>query len=614
MNSSILDNNKHYFQGHLGENISLNCQDEDNFNVNDDRFWRRQLLNGTLENLFFGTQKITTDPRFRISRDGNLTIEDLSPGYFGIYVCSPPSHSPFSRGSIVHAVKGYIPPKVSAVKSMIVAPEDDQVTLKCMATGYPQPDIIWKRNDKGKEMFDGQIIAERFWISSNINIPSVLKDTIPSYRCVAEGDYDEAHWKDFSYKEILFAKPAEDQKEDQSPFPWKTGVHPFYSNVSFSCQVEDIGDDVRLWRRELPDGNIQDLFFGGEKITADSRFEISRDGNLTITDVIPHYSGKYICSVPTRSRTVVHSLYAEDYLEGKIVAEDGSVTLNCRVAGVPLPLNYSQTEIIWFKRSWPLDDVQHKDIKENIFDNGETFTPTVTISTITISKNNAGAYGSYECMATNFAGSDKAEISVEAQNPYNFNISLSVTRIAEMSADLNWTGVPYPEDKYVTLYRVLFQGDGDPDTAAAFKLAKYDAPSFMTVKELKPCHKYRFWIEAYLTNGKVKISNVIDVMTKPGQIPKNSLPGSCLIQSSQDKGGDRSDQKYFIAMTIMAVVAGCAVLLVIILSIILLRWGTKATATITARKSQSAYANPSYKNYESGEANDHGNKNLNDML
>ncbi|KAK2701316.1 hypothetical protein QYM36_020027, partial [Artemia franciscana] len=78
--------------------------------------------------------------------------------------------------------------------------------------------------------------------------------------------------------------------------------------------------------------------------------------------------------------------------------------------------------------------------------------------------------------------------TLNIEDPYNFNISLSVTRIAEMSADLNWTGVPYPEDKYVTLYRVLFQGDGDPDTAAAFKLAKYDAPSFMTVKELKPCH------------------------------------------------------------------------------------------------------------------------------
>ncbi|XP_065563841.1 uncharacterized protein LOC136029404 isoform X2 [Artemia franciscana] len=204
--------------------------------------------------------------------------------------------------------------------------------------------------------------------------------------------------------------------------------------------------------------------------------------------------------------------------------------------------------------------------------------------------------------------------TLNIEDPYNFNISLSATRIAEMSADLNWTGVPYPEDKYVTIYRVLFQGDGDPDTAAAFKLAKHDAPSFMTVKELKPGHKYRFWIEAYLTNGKVKNSNVIDVITKPGQIPKISLAGSGLIQSSQDRGGDRSDQKYFIAMTIMAVVAGCAILLVITLSIILLRRGTKATATITARKSQSAYDNPSYKNYESGEANGHRNKNLNDVL
>ncbi|XP_065583858.1 roundabout homolog 2-like, partial [Artemia franciscana] len=187
--------------------------------------------------------------------------------------------------------------------------------------------------------------------------------------------------------------------------------------------VTSEGDDVRLWRRELPNGALTDLVFGGEKITADSRFRISRDGNLTITDVYPGDSGKYIRSVSTRSRTVVHSLYAEDYLEGKTVAEeDGSVTLNCRVAGLPTPLNDSQPEIIWLKSSWPLGDVQYGarsicslDVKQNIFDAGETFTETLTISTITISNVNAEAYGSYECVATNFAGTDKAGISVEAQ-------------------------------------------------------------------------------------------------------------------------------------------------------------------------------------------------------
>ncbi|KAK2719384.1 hypothetical protein QYM36_005014, partial [Artemia franciscana] len=268
---------------------------------------------------------ITADPRFGISRDGNLTIEDLSPGYFGIYDCSPPSHSPFSRGSIAYAVKAYIPPKVSAVKSMIVAPEDDQVTLKCMATGYPQPDIIWKRNYEEKEMFDDQIIAQRIWISSNINIPvkiqDVRKDTILYYKCYIGNEVITSYMsKWFTYEEILSAKPAEDQKEDRFPFPWlpsvrtnkRTGVHAYEygsENVTFSCQVDDIGDDVRLWRRELLNGTSTDLFFGGEKITGDSRFRISRDGNLTIEYVYPDDSGKYICSVSNRSQTVLHTLY-----------------------------------------------------------------------------------------------------------------------------------------------------------------------------------------------------------------------------------------------------------------------------------------------------------------
>ncbi|KAK2727849.1 hypothetical protein QYM36_008360 [Artemia franciscana] len=39
---------------------------------------------------------------------------------------------------------------------------------------------------KGKEMFEGQIIDERVWISSNINIPVKIQDTKPYYTCSAD--------------------------------------------------------------------------------------------------------------------------------------------------------------------------------------------------------------------------------------------------------------------------------------------------------------------------------------------------------------------------------------------------------------------------------------------
>ncbi|XP_065560309.1 uncharacterized protein LOC136027209 [Artemia franciscana] len=377
------DDDSQYFVGHLGENVSLNCQEEVYFKGTD-RIWSRQLLNGTFENLFFGNKKITADPKFGISRDGNLTIEDLSPGYFGVYVCTPPCHSLNSCRNTFHGVLGFIPPKVSTVKSMIVAPEADEVTLMCKATGFPQPDVIWKRNDEGKEMFEGQIIDERVWISSNINIPVKIQDTKPYYTCSADyieylepeylsGAYmnwnlDNLEIETFHYEQILSAKPAKNQKEDRFPFPWlpsfrkdkRTGVHAYKyrsKNVSFSCQFDDIADDVRLSRRELPNGTLKSWYFHGEEITASSKYRISKDGNLTITEVLPSDSGLYQCDIEYdqvlhQYSYVKHMLYVEDWTELStmiVEEEDGSITLGCKVPGKWLTAG--QPEIKWHKFS-----------------------------------------------------------------------------------------------------------------------------------------------------------------------------------------------------------------------------------------------------------------------
>ncbi|XP_028134992.2 putative epidermal cell surface receptor isoform X2 [Diabrotica virgifera virgifera] len=178
---------------------------------------------------------------------------------------------------------------------------------------------------------------------------------------------------------------------------------------------------------------------------------------------------------------------------------------------------------------------------------------------------------------------------------YGFNVTLEISLIKSQNVELSWSGVPYPEDKYVNIYRAIYQSDSGKEDQSIFKIAKRDSPTKTIVSDLKPGTRYRLWLEVYLTNGKIKTSNVQDFITKPRTAP--SLGAS----TQQDKlsRAEHLEPKgdYYGPLVIVAILAAIAILSTLVLLLILIRRHNQNKAAITppSRINQSAYDNPSYK-------------------
>lgn len=248
---------------------------------------------------------------------------------------------------------------------------------------------------------------------------------------------------------------------------------------------------------------------------------------------------------------------------------------------------------------WSLTTLIHRDVThmtlrdlkpDSDYDVDIVFVPPTNVTTEVLSFNSVGFH------------------TLPIHDDFEFNLTLTVDKVTSQSVELIWTGVPYPEHKYVNVYRILFMVAGMPrgvEPMYVYRSPKGNQFQF-TVDGLVPSTNYTVWMEAYLINGRTRASNNITVLTKVGpSVSKDtekekheSLGGTNGIGNHVD--GDEG-QDYAAALIVVGLIAALVTLGFVVLLVILLRKQSSAKAPITtgttspAVKSHSAYDNPTYK-------------------
>jgi len=248
---------------------------------------------------------ITRNPRIGVSHDGhsvwNLHIRDVERSDEGQYMCQINTARAKTRLGNLHVV---VPPRIvdSLSSSDMVQTEGSNVTLECVASGSPEPDVIWRREDSREISIDKNTTAEEV-SGPMLKLWKVSRMDMGAYMCIARNGVPPAVSKRIELG------------IDFTPMIWVPAqlVGAFHGEtVTLTCFVEAHPASLNYWEK---DGTMihQDEHYTVAQERGTPQYKVEM--KLIIKDAGESNFGKYSCVAknPRGQTDGSITLYEEGY-------------------------------------------------------------------------------------------------------------------------------------------------------------------------------------------------------------------------------------------------------------------------------------------------------------
>ncbi|XP_062546032.1 lachesin-like isoform X2 [Armigeres subalbatus] len=193
---------------------------------------------------------ITRNPRISVTHDKHdkhktwfLHISNVQEEDKGRYMCQINTVTAKTQFGYLHVV---VPPNIddSLSSSDVIVREGSNVTLKCRATGSPQPQVKWKRDDNSKIAINKSLSVPE-WDGESVELSKISRLDMGAYLCIASNGVPPTVSKRIKVS------------VDFPPMLWiphqLVGV-PVNYNITLECFTEAHPTSLNYWTRE--DGHM----------------------------------------------------------------------------------------------------------------------------------------------------------------------------------------------------------------------------------------------------------------------------------------------------------------------------------------------------------------------